>query len=123
MSLYNSKLSAPASCVVNAAPCNDDTLLSPLSPFKTSPPTNYDNNFHLNTCGPTTQPNWCNGCKSFIESDVVGGKVSASGRGIVYCPFGVNGETPPSIFSQPTQSLVPQMDPRPLNKIGWEWRN
>ena len=123
MSLYSSNLTAPINCVVNAAPCNDDTMGSTRYPFETSTPNNYGNNFHLNTCGPTTQPNWCNKCKNFIKSDVVDGEVSASERGIAYCPFGVNGGNPPSIFSQPTKSLVPQMDPRPLNKIGWEWRN
>lgn len=125
MAFYNSKLTAPIECVVNAGICNNTSTSSSFSVFKSNQISrNYGNNFHLNKCGPQNEPKLCGEeCKSIINSSIVNGEVSGSDRGIVYCPFGINGENPPSIFPPATKSLIPQMDPRPLNKIGWEWRN
>ena len=88
-------------------------------------------------CGEYTQD--CGICDNNVYSKVVSGMVHDSQRGKVFCPFGM-GESmnqpiyadqsilnSNSISSQPnwgktTWGHVPQMDPRPLAKIGLTWR-
>ena len=122
-----SNILAPVKCVLQGAPCNDNSMESPHKPVTLLNPRDPQNRFHLNSCSTNLapQPDWCEGqCKDTIRTSILGGKkVSGSERGLVYCPFGMNGGNPPDVFAAPTNSLVPQMNPRPLNKIGWEWRN
>ncbi len=126
-----SQLLAPLKCVLQGAPCNDEsTPASSFKPVTILNPRDQQNRFFMNRCSTnlspsSPQPNWCGGeCKDTINTPILGGKeVSGSGRGLVYCPFGINGANPPDVFAAPTNSLVPQMNPRPLNKVGWEWRN
>lgn len=120
-------IGAPSKCVINAAPCYDFSMASHIGSADITDPRDRQTRFFMNKCSTnlTEQPNWCGGkCKDIIKTPILGGaKVSGSERGMVYCPFGINGGNPPSIFAAPTESLVPQMNPRPLNKVGWEWRN
>jgi hypothetical protein len=88
-------------------------------------------------CGEFTQD--CSICKNEVYSPVVGGYVHDSQRGKVFCPFGTVGSMNQPIFGDQkmldiqnirsfpgwatsTWGHVPQMDPRPLAKIGLSWR-
>ena len=82
----------------------------------------------------------CNICTNEVYSPVVNGKVHDPYNGKVFCPFGMgeslNQSTLFDQYSVNTQKIsnnanyqtstwgkVPQLDPRPLSKIGLEWRN
>jgi hypothetical protein len=78
----------------------------------------------------------CGICDNRVYSNVVNGFVTDSQRGKVFCPFGMSNSMNSGIFedqsfinNQQTQTWktstwghVPQMDPRPLAKIGLTWR-
>ncbi len=75
--------------------------------------------------------NICKNCSNLQFSPVVGGMVHDSQMGKVFCPFGKNGSMNQSIFSDQkslpklpptTWGRAPQLDPRPLSKIGLKWR-
>ena len=75
--------------------------------------------------------NNCNNCSNLVYSPVVNGMVHDSQTGKVFCPFGFNGSMNQSIFgdqnslrtnTSTTWGRAPQMDPRPLSKIGLTWR-
>ena len=85
-------------------------------------------------CGEDTQD--CNICSNVVWSNAVNGFVHDSQNGKVFCPFGA-GETlntpifgdqaylvslQPGKFQNTTWGKVPQLDPRPLAKIGLEFR-
>jgi hypothetical protein len=88
-------------------------------------------------CGENTQD--CTICSNNLYSNAVNGMVHDSQRGKVFCPFGEGESMNQPIFgdqgilnskfiqAQPnwgktTWGHVPQMDPRPLTKIGLTWR-
>ena len=85
-------------------------------------------------CGEYTQD--CGNCSNMVWSNVVHGYVHDSQRGKVFCPFGMGNSMNTPVFgdqsfinNQQTQAWktstwghVPQMDPRPLSKIGLTWR-
>ncbi len=85
-------------------------------------------------CGEETQD--CNVCSNNVFSPVVNGYVHDTQRGKVFCPFGQGDSMNKPIFgdqsflnasrspeySTTTWGRVPQLDPRPLNKIGLTWR-
>jgi hypothetical protein len=83
-------------------------------------------------CGEYTQD--CGNCSNNVYSSQLGGPVHDSQRGKVLCPFGTNGSMNKSVFGdqgyinkvnnyQPTTwGRAPQLNPRPLAKIGLEWR-
>jgi len=83
-------------------------------------------------CGEYTQD--CNVCSNVVYSKELKNWVHDSQRGKVFCPFGM-GETlnkniytdqisiiNPAKWNTTTWGSVPQLDPRPLSKIGLEWR-
>ena len=83
-------------------------------------------------CGEYTQD--CSVCSNVVYSDQINNYVHDTQRGKVFCPFG-KGETlnkniyndqvaiiNPRTWGQSTWGNVPQLDPRPLSKIGLEWR-
>ena len=88
-------------------------------------------------CGEETQS--CDICQNELYSNVVNGPVHDTLRGKVFCPFGIGNSMNQPIFgdqgiinnqnllNQPgwgstTWGHAPQMDPRPLTKIGLSWR-
>jgi len=88
-------------------------------------------------CGEFTQD--CGVCSNNVYSPVVNSYVHDSQRGKVFCPFGKNNTMNKRIYgdqgylnlsnlmtnpnySQTTFGRAPQLDPRPLSKIGLEWR-
>ena len=88
-------------------------------------------------CGEYTQD--CGNCSNQVWSNVVHGEVHDSQRGKVFCPFGVKGTMNIPIngqqgvlntinlvknnnYANTTWGHVPQLNPRPLAKIGLEWR-
>lgn len=88
-------------------------------------------------CGEDTQD--CNVCANSLYSPIVNGIVHDSQRGKVFCPFGMGTSMNQPIFGdqgiintnaiqqnpnwgRTTWGHVPQMDPRPLAKIGLTWR-
>jgi len=85
-------------------------------------------------CGEDTQA--CNVCSNEVWSPVVNGLVHDTQRGKVFCPFGMGDSqnrtiygdqsyiihNNPSQFEQTTWGRVPQLSPRPLAKIGLEFR-
>ena len=88
-------------------------------------------------CGSET--NDCTVCKNNLYSNVVNGLVHDTQRGKVFCPFGMGNSMNQNIFTDQLSSdntfmsnipgwatstwgHVPQMDPRPLAKIGLSWR-
>ena len=88
-------------------------------------------------CGEQTQD--CNICSNNVYSPVVGGEVHDSLTGKVLCPFGKTDTMNISIYSdqkfldlsninsndnyyKTTWGRVPQVDPRPLARIGFSWR-
>ena len=73
-------------------------------------------------------PDKLNFCKNTIET--VYGTVRAPERANgIKCPFGTIDSSSKGIFfreninTETTWGRVPQLTPRPLNKIGLEWRN
>ena len=88
-------------------------------------------------CGSETQD--CNICSNEVFSPVVNGKVHDPYNGKVFCPFGTGESLNQNIsfdqfavntqnfknngmYSSTTWGRAPQLDPRPLSKIGLEWR-
>jgi hypothetical protein len=88
-------------------------------------------------CGEYTQD--CGNCSNMVWSNVVQGYVHDSQRGKVFCPFGTKGTMNIPIngqqglinvdnlrnipnFANTTWGRVPQLSPRPLTKIGLEFR-
>jgi len=91
-------------------------------------------------CGEQTQD--CNICSNNVYSPVVNGFVHDPRNGKVFCPFGKGQSMNQSIvydqsyinslnvnkinnktnYTQTTWGRAPQMDPRPLSKIGLSWR-
>ena len=88
-------------------------------------------------CGEITQG--CDICENKVFSNVVSGMVHDSERGKVFCPFGMGESMNQPIYGdqgilnatqinlnpkwgKSTWGHAPQMDPRPLTKIGLTWR-
>jgi len=88
-------------------------------------------------CGENTQD--CDICSNSVYSPVVKGTVHDPLIGKVFCPFGKGETLNQSIsadqgfingyniavkpgYTQTTWGKAPQMDPRPLSKIGLSWR-
>jgi hypothetical protein len=85
-------------------------------------------------CGEDTQD--CTICSNVVWSPVVNGYVHDSQNGKVFCPFGKGNSMNistyqdqsflvnlnPNEFQNTTWGRVPQLDPRPLTKVGLEWR-
>ena len=82
-------------------------------------------------CGEYTQD--CGICSNDVYSNLLNGYVHDSQRGKVFCPFGKKNTMNQSIFADQaylnssinlntTFGRAPQLDPRPLSKIGLEWR-
>ena len=82
-------------------------------------------------CGEYTQD--CGICSNEVYSKVLNSYVHDSQRGKVFCPFGKKNTMNQSIFSDQiflnsyinnttTFGRAPQLDPRPLSKIGLEFR-
>ena len=97
-------------------------------------PRNYLPDSIYTLCGEDTQD--CSICSNVLWSPVVNGYVHDSQNGKVFCPFGKGDSmnTPiygdqsflvqsnPQAFKSTTWGRVPQLTPRPLSKIGLEWR-
>jgi parallel beta-helix repeat protein len=75
--------------------------------------------------------NACTVCSNVVYSNELGVYVHDSQRGKVFCPFGVGESMNKSIFmdqinvNNPRLSkwgMAPQLDPRPLTKVGLYWR-
>ena len=80
--------------------------------------------------------NICDNCSNVVWSPVVNGYVHDSQNGKVYCPFGKGDsmnkpifgdqaflvELNPKKFQTTTWGRVPQLDPRPLARIGNHFR-
>ena len=94
---------------------------------------NYIPDSIYTVCGEYT--NSCGVCSNQVYSPVVSNYVHDSTRGKVFCPFGKNNSMNQSIFSDQLSLIdhfndqrmtrwghVPQLYPRPLSKIGLEWR-
>ena len=85
-------------------------------------------------CGEYTDD--CSVCSNDVYSPVVNNYVHDSQRGKVFCPFGKKNTMNQSIYSDQlsldllhnnnyfytTFGHAPQLNPRPLSKIGLEWR-
>jgi len=88
-------------------------------------------------CGEYTQD--CGNCSNNVYSPQIHAMVHDSQRGKVFCPFGTKGSMNKPIFGDQgylntnninknnnypytTWGHAPQLDPRPLTKIGLEWR-
>jgi hypothetical protein len=85
-------------------------------------------------CGENTRD--CSVCTNNVYSNVVNAIVSDPLIGKVFCPFGTGQSMNQSIFNdqlnlntsmpegygRTTWGHVPQLDPRPLAKIGLSWR-
>ena len=88
-------------------------------------------------CGEVTQD--CGVCGNEVYSNIVNGMVHDPQRGKVFCPFGMGDSMNQQIYSdqnilnatsissnpnwgKTTWGHVPQMDTRPLAKIGLSWR-
>jgi hypothetical protein len=88
-------------------------------------------------CGEFTQD--CSVCDNRVYSPVLNNYVHDSQRGKVFCPFGKNNSMNKPIFgdqgflnlsniinnpnyTNTTFGQAPQLNPRPLSKIGLEWR-
>jgi hypothetical protein len=99
---------------------------------------NYIPDSVYTVCGEFTQD--CTICQNNVYSNVLGGYTHDSQRGKVFCPFGTLNSMNKPIFgdqiianiqnnklipnwSTSTWGHAPQMDPRPLAKIGLSWRN
>jgi len=78
--------------------------------------------------------NECDVCSNDVWNPVVNGMVHDSQNGKVFCPFGKGESMNASIFESQiylnelnkpkatTWGRAPQLDPRPLARIGLEWR-
>ena len=78
----------------------------------------------------------CTICSNVVYSPVVDGFVRDSQNGKVFCPFGMEDSMnthvygdqqylvrlQPNKYTSTTWGRAPQLDPRPLAKIGLEWR-
>ena len=88
-----------------------------------------------NVCGEFTED--CTICSNVVYSNQINDVVHDSQRGKVFCPFGMGESLNKNIFNDQyslimdngikkwgntTWGSVPQLDPRPLSKIGLEWR-
>jgi len=88
-------------------------------------------------CGENTQD--CAVCSNVLYSPIVNAEVHDTQRGKVFCPFGMgesmnqpiygdqlllnkNYSTSNPNWAKSTWGHVPQLDPRPLTKIGLSWR-
>jgi hypothetical protein len=82
-------------------------------------------------CGEYTED--CSVCSNDVYSPVVNNYVHDSQRGKVFCPFGKKNTMNQSIYSDQLSlhsndyyhtrfGHAPQLNPRPLSKIGLEWR-
>ena len=87
-------------------------------------------------CGENEQQ-LCNVCTNQVYSPVVKGNVHDPYNGKVFCPFGMGDSFNQNIYADQnvinsnikrpdyqttTWGRAPQLDPRPLSKIGLEWR-
>jgi len=84
-------------------------------------------------CGEDTQD--CSICTNVVWSPVVNGLVNDTQRGKVFCPFGKGNSLNTPIYTDQiylnqlnqipntTWGRVPQLDPRPLVRVGLEFRN
>jgi hypothetical protein len=76
--------------------------------------------------------NACTKCSNLVYSSQLGNYVHDSQRGKVFCPFGSGDSMNQSIFvdqmnignqiSNTKWGRAPQLYPRPLSKIGLDWR-
>jgi len=81
-------------------------------------------------CGHLEKSKYCDICSNKANSKLLNGAVNATEIGLAYCPFGKNDSMNKSIFMDQdsvnygnTQwGRAPQMDPRPLSRIGLDWR-
>jgi len=76
----------------------------------------------------------CEKCSNMVYSRELDAFVHDTQRGKVFCPFGTKGTMNQTIFGDQgylngvndfkntTWGRAPQLDPRPLSKIGLEWR-
>ena len=81
-------------------------------------------------CGEATQD--CGICSNSVFSPVVNGKVHDPLNGKVFCPFGMGETLNQNIMTdqfylnkniqRTPWGMVPQLDPRPLAKVGLSWR-
>jgi hypothetical protein len=85
-------------------------------------------------CGES--PEDCKICSNVVYSPIVNGIVHDSQRGKVFCPFGKGDTMNTSVYRDQqllnsvnvnkyfttTWGHAPQVDPRPLAKIGLSWR-
>jgi hypothetical protein len=81
-------------------------------------------------CGEETQD--CGVCSNSVFSPVVNGKVHDPLSGKVFCPFGMGETLNQNIMEDQFNlnrnlqrtpwGMAPQLDPRPLSKIGLSWR-
>ena len=95
---------------------------------------NYLPDSIYSVCGEDTQA--CNVCSNEVYSTALNAKVHDTLRGKVFCPFGMGESlnTPiygdqsylvqlqPNRFQGSTWGRAPQLDPRPLVKVGLHWR-
>jgi hypothetical protein len=89
---------------------------------------NYVPDSVYSVCGDITLN--CGNCKNEVYSTVLSQVVDSPHRGKVFCPFGKGESMNQGIFTD--QFLVtqprtrwgnaPQLDPRPLTRIGLSWR-
>ena len=94
----------------------------------------YTPDFIYNDC--RAMPSGCTVCNNMVYSNFLDGYVHDTERGKVFCPFGKGESLNQSIYApqllldrtQGTNYLntkwghAPQLYPRPLTKIGLEWR-
>jgi hypothetical protein len=83
-------------------------------------------------CGATTVTDNCTECYNQITTNLYPGNVYATERAFAYCPFGKGESMNRDIFNEQktlnisqdtTWGRVPQLSPRPLTRIGLEWKN
>ena len=99
---------------------------------KSLPPKNYLPDSVYMVCGENTQS--CDVCSNELFSPIVNGLVHDTQRAKVFCPFGKADSMNKSIYTDQaflnnlnnlpatTWGRVPQLDPRPLAKIGLSFR-
>jgi hypothetical protein len=83
-------------------------------------------------CGEDTQAQYCDVCSNEVWSQDLNAVVHDTQRGKVFCPFGKGDSMNQNIFNDQSFKnqdlrrtpfgMAPQMDPRPLSKIGLSWR-
>jgi hypothetical protein len=93
---------------------------------------NYTPDSVYMVCGEQIQD--CDVCSNTVFSPVVNGKVHDPLSGKVFCPFGMGESLNQSVYSdqnylnrtnnlpRTTWGMAPQLEPRPLAKVGLEWR-